>query len=149
MTKEIKKYKNIAIYIYRNSKILLFLIFFFSYAVNIMAAGDWGSGLDDLIGDGSYDRTCGAVDYTYHSEGLMDMTAFVIEATLYLFGLLYAIASIFSLYNSIVIFFKMSNGEDGVTKDILKLFGAIIFLLAASFVLPAFFGFDYMDHFGI
>lgn len=123
---------------------MLFLFLFFSFA-RLLAAGDWGSGLDDLVGDGNYSRTCGAVDYTYHSEGLSNMTAFVIAATIDLFLLLYAIASIFSLYSSIVIFFKMSNGEEGVTKDILKLLGAILFLLAASFVLPSFFGWDYLQ----
>lgn len=90
--------------------------------------------------DDGYDRRCGAVDYTQHAEALAGMSTFVVTITLYVIGIAYVIASIFSMYSSVLIFFKMNNGEDGVTKEIMKLFHAILFLICATSVLPGFFG---------
>ena len=39
------------------------------------------------------------------------------------------------------IYVKMNTGEDGITKSIVTLVGACLFLIGAFFVFPAFFGY--------
>ena len=36
----------------------------------------------------------------------------------------------------------LATGEDGITKSIMTLIGAIIFMISASIVFPAFFGYQ-------
>ena len=43
-----------------------------------------------------------------------------------------------------VIYIKLQAGEGGFTKAVMMLFGAVMFLIGATIVLPAFFGY----HFG-
>ena len=39
------------------------------------------------------------------------------------------------------IYIKMNTGEDGIVKSFLSLLGACLFIIGASIVLPAFFGY--------
>ena len=60
---------------------------------------------------------------------------------LYVLYLIYAIASIVVIYSSLQIYIKMNTGEDGVKKEIMMVVGACLFLIGASIVFPAFFGY--------
>ena len=54
------------------------------------------------------------------------------------------VASLLAIYNATVIYIKLQAGEGGFTKAVMMLLGAIMFLIGATIVLPAFFGY----HFG-
>ena len=88
---------------------------------------------------------CGATDYTSHSFALYNMVVYILAVMTTVLTVLYVLATIIGLYSATTIYIKMQSGEDGVMKAIYTLVGACIFLLAASIVLPAFFGFEYGD----
>ena len=52
-----------------------------------------------------------------------------------------AIAAIMAVISAVQIYIKINMGEDGVTKSIVTLIGACLFIIGASIVLPAFFGY--------
>ena len=84
----------------------------------------------------------GGTNYSLTAQALADMTEEVVLAMGYVVGLLYVLATIVGLYNSIVIYVKLQYGEDGLLKSVLMLFGALLFLISATIVLPAFFGYE-------
>ena len=43
--------------------------------------------------------------------------------------------------SALQIYIKWNTGEDGIVKSILMLFGACMFIIGASIVFPAFFGY--------
>ena len=45
-------------------------------------------------------------------------------------------------HSALQIYIKMNTGEDGVTKSILTLIGASLFMIGASILFPAFFGYQ-------
>ena len=45
------------------------------------------------------------------------------------------------LISALQIYIKWNTGEDGIVKSILMLFGACMFIIGASIVFPAFFGY--------
>ena len=47
-----------------------------------------------------------------------------------------------AIISALQIYIKMNTGEDGITKSIMTLIGAIIFMISASIVFPAFFGYQ-------
>lgn len=47
----------------------------------------------------------------------------------------------FAVIAAFQIYIKMNTGEDGITKHILTLVGACLFIIGASIVFPAFFGY--------
>ena len=53
----------------------------------------------------------------------------------------YAVASVFVVVAALQIYIKMNTGEDGVVKSIVSLVGACLFIIGASIVFPAFFGY--------
>ena len=61
---------------------------------------------------------------------------------LYTLYLIYAVSAIVSIYSVMQIYIKMNVGEEGVTKDIMTLVGACLFMIGASIVFPAFFGYQ-------
>jgi hypothetical protein len=61
---------------------------------------------------------------------------------LYVLYLLYAIAAIVAVIAALQIYIKINAGEDGVTKAIMMLVGACLFIIGASIVFPAFFGYQ-------
>lgn len=84
---------------------------------------------------------CGGVDYSWGADALARQHDFVVTMMLYVLYLIYAIASIVVIYSSLQIYIKMNSGEDGVKKDIMMVVGACLFLIGASTVFPAFFGY--------
>ena len=60
---------------------------------------------------------------------------------LYVLYLCYAIAAIMAVISAVQIYIKINMGEDGVAKSIVTLIGACLFIIGASIVLPAFFGY--------
>ena len=85
----------------------------------------------------------GGTNYSLTAQALADMTDEVVLTMGYVVGLLYAVASLTAIYNATVIYIKMQTGEGGFTKSVLMLVGAILFLIGATLVLPAFFGYNY------
>lgn len=53
----------------------------------------------------------------------------------------YSIASVLVIVSAFQIYIKMNTGEDGIVKSFLSLLGACLFIIGASIVLPAFFGY--------
>lgn len=84
---------------------------------------------------------CGGVDYSWGADALARQHDFVVTMMLYVLYLIYAIASIVVIYSSLQIYIKMNSGEDGVKKEIMMVVGACLFLIGASTVFPAFFGY--------
>jgi len=84
----------------------------------------------------------GGVNYSLTAQALADMTDEVILTLGYVVGLLYAVASLTAIYNATVIYIKLQSGEEGFTKSVMMLVGAIFFLIGATIVLPAFFGYN-------
>lgn len=84
----------------------------------------------------------GGVNYSLTAQALATMTEEVVVTMGYVVGLLYAIASLLAIYNATVIYIKMQTGEEGFTKSVLTLLGAILFLIGATIVMPAFFGYN-------
>lgn len=83
---------------------------------------------------------CGSVNYSWGADALHEMNVYVLVMMEYVLGLLYAVASLVALYSATSIYVKMQIGEDGFVKSVLLLVGAVLFLISASIVLPAFFG---------
>ncbi len=87
--------------------------------------------------------TCGTTDYSGNSGRLYNMVVFILTCCTAVLYLLYAIAAILSIYSATSIYIKMQAGEEGFTKSIIILVGSCLFLLGATIVLPAFFGFQF------
>ena len=87
--------------------------------------------------------TCGTTDYSGNSGRLYNMVVYILTCCTAVLYLLYAIAALLSIYSATNIYIKMQTGEEGFTKSILILVGSCIFLLVATIVLPAFFGFQF------
>lgn len=85
----------------------------------------------------------GGTNYSLTAQALAEMTDEVVLTMGYVVGLLYAVASLLAIYNATVIYIKLQAGEGGFTKAVLMMFGAIMFLIGANIVLPAFFGYQY------
>ena len=61
---------------------------------------------------------------------------------LYVVYLLYAVAAIFAIIGALQIYIKMNTGEGDVTKSIMMLIGACLFMIGATVLFPAFFGYN-------
>ena len=83
----------------------------------------------------------GAVNYSWGADALATMHDFVVTNMMYVLYVCMAIATVFGIVSALQIYFKMILGEDGVTKAIVRLVGAILFIIGASIVLPSFFGY--------
>ncbi len=86
---------------------------------------------------------CGSTDYSGSSGRLYNMVVYVLACCSSVLYLLYAVAALLSIYSATNIYIKMQAGEEGFTKSILILVGSCIFLLAATIILPSFFGFQF------
>ena len=75
---------------------------------------------------------CGSVDYTQGADALAMMHDYVVTMMLYVLYLAYAFAAIMAIISALQIYIKMNTGEDGITKSIMTLIGAIIFMISAS-----------------
>lgn len=65
----------------------------------------------------------------------------VVTMMLYVLYICYSIASVLVIVSAFQIYIKMNTGEDGIVKSFLSLLGACLFIIGASIVLPAFFGY--------
>ena len=65
----------------------------------------------------------------------------VVTMMLYVQYVIYAVAGGFAVIAAFQIYIKMNTGEDGITKHILTLVGACLFIIGATIVFPAFFGY--------
>ena len=70
------------------------------------------------------------------------MHDYVVTMMLYVLYLTYAVAAVMVIISALQIYIKMNTGEDGVTKSILTLIGACLFMIGASILFPAFFGYQ-------
>lgn len=84
---------------------------------------------------------CGSVDYSWGADALATMHDYVATMMLYTLYILYAIASVVAIISAFQIYYKMNMGEEGITKAISILVGACLFLIGATMVFPAFFGY--------
>lgn len=84
---------------------------------------------------------CGGVDYSWGASSLATMHDFVVTMMLYVLYIIYAVASIVAIIAAVQIYIKMNNGEEGIKKSIEMVVGACLFLVGASIVFPAFFGY--------
>ena len=75
------------------------------------------------------------------ADALATMHDFVVTMMLYVLYVCYAIASVFVVVSALQIYIKMNTGEDGVVKSIVSLVGACLFIIGASIVFPALFGY--------
>ena len=85
---------------------------------------------------------CGNVDYSWGADVLAGMHDYVVTMMLYVLYLTYAVAAVMVIISALQIYIKMNTGEDGVTKSILTLIGACLFMIGASILFPAFFGYQ-------
>lgn len=84
---------------------------------------------------------CGNVDYSWGADALASAHDYTVTMMLFVVYLAYAIAGIVVVVSALQIYIKMNTGEDGITKSIMTLVGACLFLIAATVVFPAFFGY--------
>lgn len=84
---------------------------------------------------------CGGVDYSWGADALALMHDYVVTMMLYVLYLLYAVAAIVAIYASLQIYIKMNTREEGITREIMMVVGACLFIIGASIVFPAFFGY--------
>ena len=85
---------------------------------------------------------CGGVNYSWGADALALMHDYVVTMMLYVLYLTYAIAAILVVISALQIYIKMNTGEDGITKSIMMLVGGCLFIIGASIVFPAFFGYQ-------
>jgi hypothetical protein len=85
---------------------------------------------------------CGSVDYSWGADALASMHDYVVTMMLYILWLAYAFAAIMAIISALQIYIKMNTGEEGVAKSIMTLVGACLFIIGASIVFPAFFGYN-------
>ena len=75
----------------------------------------------------------GSVNYSWGADALAMM--------LYVQYICCTIAGVYVIVSVCQIYIKMNTGEDGITKSIMTLVGACLFLIGAFYVFPAFFGY--------
>lgn len=85
---------------------------------------------------------CGNVDYSWRADALAGMHDYVVTMMLYVLYLTYAVAAVMVIISALQIYIKMNTGEEGVTKSIVTLIGACLFMIGASILFPAFFGYQ-------
>lgn len=83
----------------------------------------------------------GSVNYSWGADALASMHDFVVTMMMYVQYIIYAAGGIFATISAFQIYIKMNTGEEGITKHIVSLVGACLFIIGASIVLPAFFGY--------
>ena len=84
----------------------------------------------------------GGVNYSWGADALASMHDYVVTMMLYVQYICCTIAGVYVIVSVCQIYIKMNTGEDGVTKSILTLIGACLFMIGASILFPAFFGYQ-------
>lgn len=85
---------------------------------------------------------CCGVDYSWGADALSNAHDFTVTMMLYVAYLVYAIAAIVAIIGALQIYIKMNTGEGDVTKSIMMLIGACLFMIGATILFPAFFGYN-------
>lgn len=85
---------------------------------------------------------CGNVDYSWGADALASAHDYAVTMMLYIVYRCYAVAGIVVIVSALQIYIKMNTGEEGVKKNIMMLVGACLFLIGATIVFPAFFGYQ-------
>ena len=80
----------------------------------------------------------GSVNYSWGADALATMHDFVVTMMLYVQYICCAIAGVYVIVSVCQIYIKMNTGEDGITKSIMTLVGACLFLIGAFYVFPVF-----------
>jgi hypothetical protein len=88
---------------------------------------------------------CGAVDYSWGADGLQEATSFLGTMMIYTVDVLYAVAAIMVVISAVQIYIKMNFHEGDITKSIVMLVGGILFMIGATIIMPAFFGYQDMN----
>lgn len=101
-----------------------------------------------LAGDPEHWAGYGTVDYSWHSQALESARNYAIAVLIGSIGILYAGCAVLSIVSALQIYIKMNTGEGEIQKSILYLVGGILFMISATWVLPAFFGYDLTNHSG-
>lgn len=83
----------------------------------------------------------GGVDYSWGAGALAKAHDFTVTMMLYVLYVCYAIGSAMSVISAAIIYIKMQSHEGEVMKLFLTLLGSILFIVGASIVFPAFFGY--------
>lgn len=83
----------------------------------------------------------GGVDYSWGASALARAHDFTVTMMLYVVYVCYALGSIMSIISALIIYIKINNQEGQVMKNIMTLVGAGLFMIGATIVLPAFFGY--------
>ena len=83
-----------------------------------------------------------AGDYTAGTNALSTVTEEIAKYVPYVVKLCYAIAAIVAIIGALQIYFKMTTGEGDITKSIMMLVGACLFMIGAFILFPAFFGYN-------
>ena len=81
---------------------------------------------------------CGNVDYSWGADALASAHDYAVTMMLYIVYLCYAVAGIVVIVSAL----QINTGEEGVKKNIMMLVGACLFLIGATIVFPAFFGYQ-------
>lgn len=84
---------------------------------------------------------CGSVDYSWGADALADMHDYVVTLMLYVVYIAYAFAAVLAIVSALQIYVKMNTGEEGILRSICTLGGACLFMIGATIVFPAFFGY--------
>lgn len=87
---------------------------------------------------------CGSVDYSWGADGLAEATSFLGTMMIYTVDILYAGAVLLSIIGALQICIKINYHEGDITKSVLMLFGGILFIIGASIVMPALYGYQDM-----
>lgn len=104
----------------------------------LAAYANW---IDNIFSTGNGTGS-GCCNYSLTTNALYEMNLWVMEVTLNAVAVVYAIASIVALYAATTIYVKMQTGDSGFSKSVIMLVGSCIFLLSATYVMPAFFGYN-------
>ena len=85
---------------------------------------------------------CGGVDYSWGADALSDSHDYTVTMMLYVVYLSYAIAGLVAIIGALQIYIKIQTGEGDITKSIMMLIGACLFMIGAYVLFPAFFGYN-------
>ena len=83
----------------------------------------------------------GSVDYSWGADALAKAHDFTVTMMMYVLYICYAVAGIMVIISALQIYFKMQTGEGETTKSMMTLIGACLFMIGATIVFPAFFGY--------
>ena len=83
----------------------------------------------------------GGVDYSWGAGALARAHDYTVTMMLYVLYVCYAVGSIMAIISALMIYLKMQYHEGEVIKNILTLLGSVLFIIGASVIFPAFFGY--------